>query len=79
MLAVTAGPVNVDLKRDASSSYNDFQVYNRGPQILDEHKAKLFQLGYQPEKLAIIMAKVQVYFLLIKLRKVMKGFYYWKM
>ncbi|MGK0249405.1 MAG: signal transduction histidine kinase, partial [Oleispira sp.] len=53
LLSVTEGPVareGVDLKSDASASFIDFQVYNRGPQILDEHKAKLFQLGYSTRK-----------------------------
>jgi signal transduction histidine kinase len=53
LLSVTEGPVaggGVDMKSDASASFIDFQVYNRGPQILDEHKAKLFQLGYSTRK-----------------------------
>jgi signal transduction histidine kinase len=50
LLSVTEGPVTVDLNSNASASYIDFQVYNRGPQILDEHKAKLFQLGYSTRK-----------------------------
>ena len=52
LLSVTEGPVagGVDGKSNASASFIDFQVYNRGPQILDEHKAKLFQLGYSTRK-----------------------------
>lgn len=52
LLSVTEGPVagGIDGKSNASASYIDFQVYNRGPQILDEHKAKLFQLGYSTRK-----------------------------
>lgn len=53
LLSVIEGLVaggGVDMKSDASASFIDFQVYNRGPQILDEHKAKLFQLGYSTRK-----------------------------
>jgi signal transduction histidine kinase len=53
LLSVTEGPVaggGVDIKSSANASFIDFQVYNRGPQILDEHKAKLFQLGYSTRK-----------------------------
>jgi signal transduction histidine kinase len=52
LLSVTEGPVagGIDGKSNASASFIDFQVYNRGPQILDEHKAKLFQLGYSTRK-----------------------------
>ena len=52
LLSVTEGPVagGVEIKSDANASFIDFQVYNRGPQILDEHKAKLFQLGYSTRK-----------------------------
>jgi signal transduction histidine kinase len=52
LLSVIEGPVarDVDLKSDASARYIDFQVYNRGPQISNEHKAKLFQLGYSTRK-----------------------------
>ncbi|MFT6114322.1 MAG: signal transduction histidine kinase [Oleispira sp.] len=52
LLSVTGGPVagGVDGKSNVGASFIDFQVYNRGPQILDEHKAKLFQLGYSTRK-----------------------------
>jgi signal transduction histidine kinase len=44
LLSVTEGPDQE--QGDSMASYVDFQVYNRGPQVLDEHKSKLFQLGY---------------------------------
>jgi len=35
---------------NSMASYIEFQIYNRGPQILDEHKGKLFQLGYSTRR-----------------------------
>ncbi|MBL4797659.1 MAG: sensor histidine kinase [Oleispira sp.] len=48
LLSVSEGPVQGH--DDSIVSYIDFQVYNRGPQILDEHKNKLFQLGYSTRR-----------------------------
>jgi signal transduction histidine kinase len=46
LLSVTEGPA----QEQGVTSYIDFQVYNRGPQILDEHQSKLFQLGYSTRR-----------------------------
>jgi signal transduction histidine kinase len=48
LLSVTEGPDQE--QGDSMASYVDFQVYNRGPQVLDEHKSKLFQLGYSTRR-----------------------------
>lgn len=50
LLSVSEGPRLGQGKGDSMASYIDFQVYNRGPQILDEHKSKLFQLGYSTRR-----------------------------
>ena len=46
LLSVIEGPVGLA----EVPSYLEFQVYNRGPLILDEHKKKLFQLGYSTRR-----------------------------
>ena len=48
LLSVTEGSNQVG--GDSIASYIDFQVYNRGPQVLEEHKSKLFQLGYSTRR-----------------------------
>jgi signal transduction histidine kinase len=48
LLSVAEGPDQQ--MADSMASYIDFQVYNRGPQVLDEHKNKLFQLGYSTRR-----------------------------
>lgn len=44
LLSVIEGP------NTEEASYTEFQVYNRGPHILDEHRSKLFQLGYSTRR-----------------------------
>jgi hypothetical protein len=44
LLSVVEGP------NSEEASYTEFQVYNRGPHILDEHRSKLFQLGYSTRR-----------------------------
>lgn len=46
LLSVIEGPAGLA----EVPSYLEFQVYNRGPLILDEHKKKLFQLGYSTRR-----------------------------
>jgi signal transduction histidine kinase len=46
LLSVIEGPAGLA----KVPSYLEFQVYNRGPLILDEHKKKLFQLGYSTRR-----------------------------
>lgn len=48
LLSVIEGPAQKQY--DSKASYIEFQVYNRGPQVLDEHKSKLFQLGYSTRR-----------------------------
>lgn len=48
LLSVTAG--STQALANSMASYIEFQVYNRGPQVLDEHKSKLFQLGYSTRR-----------------------------
>lgn len=38
------------LTESSESEFVDFQVYNRGPQVLEENRQKLFQLGYSTRK-----------------------------
>lgn len=38
------------LTEGSESEFVDFQVYNRGPQVLEENKQKLFQLGYSTRR-----------------------------
>lgn len=48
LLSVIEGP---SLETSHSmASYLDFQVYNRGPHILEEHRSKLFQLGFSTRR-----------------------------
>ena len=48
LLSVIEGP---SLETSNSmASYLDFQVYNRGPHILEEHRNKLFQLGFSTRR-----------------------------
>lgn len=48
LLSVTEG--STQALANSMASYIEFQVYNRGPQVLDEHKSKLFQLGYSTRR-----------------------------
>lgn len=38
------------LTEGSESEFVDFQVYNRGPQVLEENRQKLFQLGYSTRR-----------------------------